>query len=152
MKQQLHNYDNVTAHNVIKQLMLKGEKLNIGFFTDINYHSCVWIEARTIKAFKYIVFPSKLQWLLTYITTGEIEDIEANPTGIGVEEEYIQDAQMYMLKMFVECKAPIQFTPLSLDRSQYITAIAPYEYGKVIFKVKRTNELLKYLRDKNAVI
>ena len=45
MKEKLYNYGNTEAHNTIKQLMLRGEKLTIGFFNeDLTNNACAWIE------------------------------------------------------------------------------------------------------------
>lgn len=47
MKHKLSNYGNSDAHNQIKKLMLRGEKLTIGFFNeDITNYSCAWIESK----------------------------------------------------------------------------------------------------------
>ena len=57
MKEILYNYGNTEAHNTIKKLMLRGEKLTIGFFNeDITNYSCAWIESKTVSAFKYVIF------------------------------------------------------------------------------------------------
>ena len=39
MKEILYNYGNTEAHNTIKKLMLRGEKLTIGFFNEDITHA-----------------------------------------------------------------------------------------------------------------
>ena len=39
MKHKLSNYGNSDAHNQIKKLMLRGEKLTIGFFNEETVHT-----------------------------------------------------------------------------------------------------------------
>lgn len=153
MKEKLYNYSNTEAHNTIKQLMLRGEKLTIGFFNeDLTNNACAWIESRTISAFKYVIFKENFNWLMNYLANGEIEDINAKPFGIEGQEENEGDFQLDVLKGCIKYNVPVQFTPLSLDRSRYVTAIAPFNHGKVMFKLKRTNELLEYLREQAILI
>lgn len=99
MKEKLYNYGNTEAHNTIKQLMLRGEKLTIGFFNeDLTNNACAWIESRTISAFKYVIFKENFNWLMNYLANGEIEDINAKPFGIEGQEENEGDFQLDVLK------------------------------------------------------
>lgn len=153
MKEKLYNYGNTEAHNTIKQLMLRGEELTIGFFNeDLTNNACAWVESRTIRAFKYVIFQENLNWLMNYLIAGEVEDIDAKPFGIEGQEEDEGDIQLDILKQFIKANVTVQFIPLSLDRSSHISAIAPFNHGKVIFKFKRTNELLEYLREQDILI
>lgn len=153
MKEKLNNYGNTEAHNTIKQLMLRGEKLNIGFFNEpITNNACAWIEARTICAFKYVIFEDNFNWLMDYLANGEVEDIDAKPFGIEGLEENEGDFQLDVLKAFIKNEIVLQFVPLSLDRSEFVSAISTFNHGKVIFKLKRTRELLEYLREHSILL
>lgn len=54
--------------------------------------------------------------------------------------------------MFVENKlGNIQFTPEIRDRSGKISAIASFRHGIVSFRVKRTEEMCDYLRERGLI-
>ena len=153
MKDKLYNYGNTEAHNTIKKLMLRGEKLNIGFFNEaITNNACAWIESKSISASKYIIFEDNFNWLMNYLINGETEDIDAKPFGIEGLEENEGDFQLDVLKAFIKNEIALQFVPLSLDRSEFVSAISTFNHGKVMFKVKRTRELLKYLREHDILL
>ena len=145
MKHKLSNYGNSDAHNQIKKLMLRGEKLTIGFFNeDITNYSCAWIESKTVSAFKYVIFKEdNVYWLMNYLINGEVEDIDAKPFGIQGEIEEEEDFQLCMLK---------KFSPLPGDGSGFVRAISAFDNGKVIFKLKKTDELLEYLKARDFIL
>lgn len=154
MKHKLSNYGNSDAHNQIKKLMLRGEKLTIGFFNeDITNYSCAWIESKTVSAFKYVIFKEdNVYWLMNYLINGEVEDIDAKPFGIQGEIETEEDFQLCMLKNFIESKMTVQFSPLSRGGSGFVRAISAFDNGKVIFKLKKTDELLEYLKARDFIL
>ena len=145
MKHKLSNYGNSDAHNQIKKLMLRGEKLTIGFFNeDITNYSCAWIESKTVSAFKYVIFKEdNVYWLMNYLINGEVEDIDAKPFGIQGEIETEEDFQLCMT---------VQFSPLPRDGSGFVRAISAFDNGKVIFKLKKTDELLEYLKARDFIL
>ena len=143
MKDKLYNYGNTEAHNLIKKLMLRGENLTIGFFNeDITNYSCAWIESKTVSAFKYVIFKAdNFYWLMNYLVNGEVEDIDAKPFGIQGEVEEEEDFQLCILKNFIESNITVQFSPLHRDGSGFVRALSVFDNGKVIFKLKKTDEL-----------
>lgn len=149
------DFDNVAVHNFLKGLMMRGERLTVGMYNDtysVQNYPCVWIGTKDYKPFKYILFQKSFDWLMNYLITGEYEDAGVAPLGIKDEDEevYKGDFQLDTLKGFVEENIKMQFTPIFLDRDKNISAIAPFKYGKILFKTKRTAELLDYLRGKEV--
>ena len=154
MKDKLYNYGNTEAHNLIKKLMLRGETLTIGFFNeDITNYSCAWIESKTVSAFKYVIFKAdNFYWLMNYLVNGEVEDIDAKPFGIQGEVEEEEDFQLCILKNFIESNITVQFSPLHRDGNGFVRALSVFDNGKVIFKLKKTDELLDYLRGRDIIL
>lgn len=154
MKDKLYNYGNTEAHNLIKKLMLRGENLTIGFFNeDITNYSCAWIESKTVSAFKYVIFKAdNFYWLMNYLVNGEVEDIDAKPFGIQGEVEEEEDFQLCILKNFIESNITVQFSPLHRDGNDFVRALSVFDNGKVIFKLKKTDELLDYLRGRDIIL
>lgn len=94
-----------------------------------------------------------MAWILRYLTNGEMEDFNVNPTEV-VKSEYAtkNDFLTDILKMFVENKlGNIQFTPQLRDRSGKISAIASFRHGIVSFRVERTDEMCDYLRERGLI-
>ena len=154
MKDKLYNYGNTEAHNLIKKLMLRGENLTIGFFNeDITNYSCAWIESKTVSAYKDVIFKAdNFYWLMNYLVNGEVEDIDAKPFGIQGEVEEEEDFQLCILKNFIESNITVQFSPLHRDGSGFVRALSVFDNGKVIFKLKKTDELLDYLRGRDIIL
>ena len=151
MKDKLYNYGNTEAHNLIKKLMLRGENLTIGFFNeDITNYSCAWIESKTVSAFKYVIFKAdNFYWLMNYLVNGEVEDIDAKPFRIQGE---VEEFQLCILKNFIESNITVQFSPLHRDGNGFVRALSVFDNGKVIFKLKKTDELLDYLRGRDIIL
>ena len=56
MKEKITRYNNVDAHNAIKQLMLRGERLVVRFFSEnTQYLPCALVGTDNVKAFKYVI-------------------------------------------------------------------------------------------------
>ena len=155
MKEKITRYSNVDAHNAIKQLMLRGERLVVRFFSEnTQYLPCALVGTDNVKAFKYVIYQNSFDWLMGYLMCGKsyMEDIDAKPIMTVEEAEHIQDFQFHVLEMFIRSEISLQFTPLFLDRSSYITGIAPFDYGKVLFKFYRKQGLIDYLREHGITI
>lgn len=147
-----NSYDNMGAHNTVKFMMQKGEYLTVKFRMDKGGYDYAWVESRTLKGFKYQLAEEGLKWLLNYMQTGALEDNEVKPDKVTPEEEEGTDFQTEILKFFIEMKFKVQCTPTFRETSGYINAIASFKKGKVIFKIKHTEELVDYLREKEYLI
>lgn len=143
-------YDNQGAHEAVKSMMAGGEKLSVKFGTGKNDKiPYAWVESKTIRGFKYQLNEKSLQWLWDYLTQGKVEDFGINPLGLETTEEDFQEA---ILRDMITEKQRIQFTPLFRETTGYISGMASYEKGLITFKVKRTPELVEFLRDHNQSV
>lgn len=146
-------YPNAEAHAELKAMMNRGERVNLSFGIDRFGFEVAYPQSKTTDWFGYQLNPESMAWILRYLTNGEIEDFNVNPTEVvkseyATKNEFIAD----MLKMFVENKlGNIQFTPQLRDRSGKISAIASFRHGLVSFRVERTEEMTEYLRDKSLI-
>ena len=52
----------------------------------------------------------------------------------------------------VEAGKTIQYVPLFREHPDYISAILPCFKGKIMFRIKRTEETLNYLREQKQII
>jgi hypothetical protein len=56
------------------------------------------------------------------------------------------------MKLFVSKGFTLQLTPLFRERSGYISGFLPCRKGKITFRVKRTEELVDYLREAGQIL
>jgi len=150
---QVEQYDNQGAHNAIKSMMQRKEILSIRLYTDKENYPCIWIESYNVAGFKYYVNPSSFKWIYTYLTTSESEDGGVNPTELNpytADED--SNFQLSILKQLIEAGKRVQFVPLFREVNNYISATSAFLRGKIFFRVERTDELLDYLREKEAII
>lgn len=146
-------YPNAEAHAELKAMMNRGERVNLSFGIDRFGFEVAYPQSKTTDWFGYQLNPESMAWILRYLTNGETEDFNVNPTEV-VKSEYANknDFLTDILKMFVENKlGNIQFTPQLRDRSGKISAIASFRHGIVSFRVERTEEMTEYLRDKGLI-
>lgn len=146
-------YNNTEAHNELKAMMNRNERVNISFGIDKDGYEIVYAESKTTAWFKYRLNAESFAWIMRYLTSGEIEDFNVKPMELA-KSEY-ENPDMFktdMLKMFVENKlGNIQFKPEIRDQIGKISAIASFRHGLVSFRVERTEELTEYLRDKGLI-
>ena len=60
--------------------------------------------------------------------------------------------QLSILKQLIESGKRVQFVPLFREVNNYISATSAFLRGKIFFRVERTDEILDYLREKEAII
>lgn len=147
-----NSYDNMGAHNTVKFMMKKGDYLSMKFGTDKGGYNYAWVESRTLKGFKYQLTEDSLTWLITYLQTGNLEDCQVKPTEVAPEEDENCDIQSDILKIFIENQFKVQCTPLFRETSGFINATASFAHGKVLFRIKRNEELVDYLREKEYLV
>lgn len=146
-------YPNTEAHAELKAMMMRGERVNLSFGIDRLGYEVAYPQSKTTDWFGYQLNPENMAWILRYLTNGETEDFNMNPSEVvkseyATKNEFIAD----MLKMFVENKlGNIQFTPHLRDRSGKISAIASFRHGLVSFRVERTDEMCDYLRERGLI-
>ena len=139
---QAKSYDNAGAHNAIKSMMQRKETLSIRLYTDKDNYPCIWIESYNVAGFTYYVTPTSFIWIYTYLTTG------LAPYQAGEDNNF----QLSILKQLIESGKRVQFVPLFREVNNYISATSAFLRGKIFFRVERTEELLSYLREKEALI
>ena len=147
-----NSYDNTGAHNMLKSMMQRGDNLTIKFFTDKWGFPCIWVESRQIKGFKYRLSEQSLAWVSDYMFKAEFEDAGINPMELEQEKEGEKDFQESLFKLFIKEEYPLQVTPLFRERNGYISASSSFQKVKVLFSLKRTEEMLDFIRESGIII
>ena len=139
-------YDNEGAYKTLQVMMTNKEQLVVKFYSSKDNIPCAWIESKKVAGFKYELKSETFQALMNYLINGEVFDFDSNPENSDTLDEDA-DFQLMVLQNLVESGKTLQYVPLFRENPQYLSAVLPCFKGKVMFRVKRTNELLEYLRE-----
>lgn len=145
------SYDNNGAHNAAKSIMNKSENMSIQFKTGKDGFPYAWLESKTVAGFKLILNKYELNWLMRYLVSGETEDHGTDPENVEAYQSEEKDLQLSIFKQMIEKGKTMQFVPRFRETNGYITAYASFKKGKVIFRLKETEELNEYLAEKDLI-
>ena len=143
-------YDNQGAYQTLQAMMNRKEQLTVKFYSGKDGYPCAWIESKRVAGFKYQLKSESFQGLMQYLTKGEAIDFDSNPSVTDTLEEGA-DFQLMVLQALVNEGKTIQYIPLFRENPEYISAVLPCFKGKVMFRIKRTNEILDYLRENKQI-
>lgn len=148
-----NSYNNVAAHEELKAMMNRGERLQFYFTIDRFGCEAVRVESKTTKGFNYQLSQEGFDFLMNYMMKGETEDVSVNPTEtIKAENEEADEYRREMMKLFIENNiGHLQFTPEFRDRSGRLTATATFRNGTILFFTNRDVATVEYLREKGLV-
>lgn len=149
--QTVTTYDNNGAHNAAKLIMNKSENMSIQFKTGKDGFPYAWLESKSVAGFKLILNQNELNWLIRYLVSGETEDQGTDPENVKAYQSEEKDLQLSIFKQMIEKGKTMQFVPRFRETNGYITAYASFKKGKVIFRLKETEELNEYLAEKDLI-
>ena len=146
----IKKYDNEGAYKTLQAMMNNKEQLAVKFYSSKNGIPCAWIESKRVAGFKYELKSETFQGLMDYLNDGNALDFDSNPTKTDTLDEGA-DFQLLVLQMFVESGKTLQYVPLFRENPQYLSAVLPCFKGKVMFRIKRSDEILDYLRENKQI-
>ena len=146
-------YNNVAAHEELKSMMSRYDRLNIFFDIDDHGYEVIKVESTYVKRFAYQLNDKSANRLMTYLSTGKSEDFGIEPSEVQKSDQTNgNEYRKNMLKLFVESKAVnIQFTPEFRDRRGQLTAVANFKFGNIFFFVNRDEDIVSYLQEKELI-
>ena len=147
----IKTYDNTGAYNTLLEMMNHHEQLTVKFYSSKENVPCAWIESKRIAGFKFQLKTSSFHGLLNYLCNGIVADFDNNPAEFDTIQEG-EDFQLKVMEMLIALGKTIQFVPTFRERTNYINGILPCFKGKVMFRIKRTEEVLNYLRENNQIL
>ena len=142
-------YDNVGAYATFMAIMNRGNRTDVQFKLDKDNYHYAWIESKGVAPFKYYLKNESFNGIVRFLMKGEATDFD--PAPMDYEKAKFNDEFMIM-KLFVDKGMTLQCTPLFREKSEYISAFLPCKKGKIIFRVKRTDYALNYLREAGQYI
>ena len=144
-------YDNQGAYNTLQEMMKRKEQLIVKFYGSKDNTRCAWIESAHVAGFKYQLKSASYQGLLNYLFYSDVTDFDTNPKEADTLDEN-EDFQLEILKAMIDAGKTIQYVPLFREHPESISAILPCFKGKIMFRLKRTDLKLDYLRDHTQII
>lgn len=157
--QQRPAYDNKGAHETVVALMRKGNSLNIRFAESQDGNSYAWIDARGVQGFKLeLNNQALLSELMNYITYGVLSETSVDPLhkdGSELDfddESSSEDFQTSMFKSLIEANYRPQMVPLFRELPEYISGSISLLKGRIVFRLRRTEEMMSYLKERGYLI
>ena len=138
------SYDNAGAYATLLSIMERYSNINVEFRLDKENYHYAWVEAKGVAGFKYYLKNEAFNGIIKYLTKGEVTDFD--PAPLEYEKAKFSDS-FYIMKLFVDKGIVLQCTPLFRERLEYVTAFLPCRKGKITFRVKRTDDIVNYLRE-----
>ena len=142
-------YDNAGAFATLLSIMNRNANINVEFRLDKNNFHYAWIETRGVAGFKYYLKNESFNGIVRYLTKGEVTEFDPAPQEYEVAK-FTSD--FYIMKLFVDKGMMLQCTPLFRERPGYVSAFLPCKKGKITFRVKRTEQIVAYLREAGQFI
>lgn len=140
------SFDNLDAHEQVRNMMLRKENLKVKFDTDAKEYPYAKIESVITSIIYRLNEQSKL-WLLEYLNKGEADDLDVSPEVIHPIRTV--SYQVDILGQIILSGANWKIVPKPRERNKYISIMVLYKFGKVFFRIPRTGELVSYLKSKN---
>jgi hypothetical protein len=132
--------NNIEIHSQLKQLMEQGKKLTI----QLDDEPCAWISTYRVTSLRYSVNNESWRWLLNYLKTGNSDDFGINPNDLPP----LPNFQEKVLRELINCNECVARIPFLRETTAYISLVGIFKFGKVTFRIKRTNEFVEYLYEK----
>ena len=146
----IKKYDNEGAYKTLQAMINTKEQLTVKFYSSKDGIPCAWIESKRVAGFKYELKSETFQGLMDYLNDGNALAFDSNPTKTDTLDEGA-DFQLLVLQMFVESGKTLQYVPLFRENPQYLSAVLLCFKGKVMFRIKRSDEILDYLRENKQI-
>lgn len=146
-------YDNKGAHEQLKGMMARKERLSIYFSIDNAGYEFAKIESKTVSGFKYRLNQESFDWIMGYLIHGKTDNDKVNPIDLQQAEDTDPDLlRTNIMKQFIEAGlGQFQVAPAFLDRSGRLTATARFSYGTIKFFTVRDEDIESFLKEHSLI-
>ncbi|MCH5226755.1 MAG: hypothetical protein J1F16_02920 [Muribaculaceae bacterium] len=147
-------YKNDLALKEALKMMKRKDIITISFSVDEFGYECAELDSKKVaEKFKlqlsYQIFP----WLINYLRTGQInEPVPSYNDGLLKSQvdntnDYNEGALNFLLAKDIDIKN-ITIVPEVVDKPDTLTVIYRYPYGCMIYKLRRSDDILEMLASK----
>ena len=147
-------YENEKALNELVKMMKRQEKITVSFKVDENGYECAEVESKRMldKFLLQLSLPLYL-WLIDYIRIGVIGDpVPSSSENLRKDEyndsnEMVEDLLADLLRRDIDASY-LKILPEIIDKPGRLTVLYAYQFGCLVFKVKRSEKIMKLLEEK----
>lgn len=127
--------------------MMKAEvTLNVRFDTSRELHPRVWVESRGVAKFPFDLSRESYKGIMEYLERGKHETFECS-CGDIITYPSPTDFQLNVMMFFIRKGYPLLYTPINHNYPYEISAYLPFLKGIIFFNVRRTKELVGFIRE-----
>lgn len=134
-------FTNSDAHIFIKELMQSNEYLDITMKDNPYIEVCV----KGIVNFPYVINSMSWEWIMNYLKIGKYDDFGINPNNRDILGT---NYQFRVLKELIDNGYSISRVPFLREYMPHITIVVFFPFGKLVFCLKRNQQILDYLNSK----
>ncbi|MCM1138208.1 MAG: hypothetical protein NC453_06505 [Muribaculum sp.] len=154
MNKEISNpYDNSSAHELLKQIMFKQQRITVTFKLDEYGFFAVDIESRTVEKFSYQISGQALIALVNYIYQGTLELNDVNPLEPLFEDgdNKSNEVNKQVLKILLDNDYLPHIRPAFIDNPGRLTATFKGATGSIILHMNRDEETAQWLAEHNLL-
>ncbi len=143
-------YNNEVALKDVLKMMKRKECVTVSFAIDRYGYESVEVESKRMDKFTLQLSNDLLELILKYLLTGEI--IDPIPSAIesliispcNDSDEFTSDILRSFIKNPID-RPHMHIVPEVVDKPDKLTVYFTYQFGIIVFKVKRTKETIEFL-------
>lgn len=139
-------YDNTKAFNELLKMMKRHDLITVSFLLDKEGYESVKLESKKIDKFILRMNDELFSWIFRYLEFGEIKEPLPSPTENLIKSED-PDSDSFasdILKRLLINRMDSQYlhlVPEIADKPSRLSVIFRYQYGCIVFRVQRTEEM-----------
>lgn len=143
-------YNNEVALKDLLKMMKRKERVTVSFVIDRYGYESIEVESKRMDKFILQLSNDLLELILKYLLTGDIID----PIPSAIESLIIRPCNNSdgftsdILRSFIKNptdRPHMHIVPEIVDKPDKLTVTFAYQFGIIVFKVKRTKETMEFL-------
>ena len=147
-------YKNDLALKEALKMMKRKDIITISFSIDEFGYECAELDSKKIaEKFKLQLSPEIFAWLMTYLRVGIIKEPLPSASDrllksqVDNTNDYNEKDLIYILDNDIDIKN-ITIVPEVVDKPDRLTVIYRYPYGCMVYKMRRSDDILEMLASK----
>ena len=144
-------YNNEVALKDLLKMMKRRECVTISFAIDRYGYESIEVESKRMDKFHVQHIDGLFDCLYNYLTSGDIDtsNLCVNGEPKVCELKSTNEFATKLLRIFMaepKQRPHMHIVPEIVDKPDKLTVSFAYQFGIIVFKVKRTKEIMEFLR------
>lgn len=146
-------YSNEVAFKDLLNMMRRKELITLSFVLDRYGYESFEVESKTMDKFIVQLSIDLFNWIFKYVLCGNMDEPTPSPSHklIKSKDANTNEFATNMLRSFVASpneRPHMHIVPEVIDKPDRLTVTFAYNYGVIVFKVKRTKDIMDFLATK----